>query len=323
MEVLISFDSVKCPVLRGPTVAILMATYEGCQYLDDQMRSIFFQSFRNWKLWVSDDSARDETWQRLTHWQSQLGPAMSIVRGGRRGVVANFMSLVCSNEISADYYAFSDQDDVWGCDKLERAIDWLNGVGRGRPALYCSRTLLVDDSNRIKLGVSPPFSREPGFANALVQSIAGGNTMVFNKAACELLREAGGDVDVVVHDWWVYLVVAGCGGAVHFDQRPSLRYRQHGNNLIGAGDGVKASLERIWHTHLKGVYRGWIDRNVRALERLRHRMTPENVRRLQSFLDGRGKGPLGRVAGIRAAGVYRQTWTGNASLYLSAFLGKL
>lgn len=323
MEALISFDAVKCSVSPRPTVAILMATYEGCQYLDDQIRSISFQSFRDWTLWVSDDSISEKTWQRLVHWQAQFGPAMSVVRGARRGVVANFMSLVCSNEISADYYAFSDQDDVWGCDKLERAIDWLSGVDPGRPALYCSRTLLVDDSNQLELGVSPSFSREPGFANALVQSIAGGNTMVFNKSACELLREAGSDLDVVIHDWWVYLVVSACGGVVHFDQRPSLRYRQHGNNLIGAGVGVKALLARVWHTHLGGVYRGWIDRNVRALERLRHRLPPESARRLQLFLEGREKGPLGRVAGIRAAGVYRQTWAGNVSLYLSAFLGKL
>ncbi|EDK72391.1 glycosyl transferase, group 2 family protein [candidate division TM7 genomosp. GTL1] len=59
----------------------------------------------------------------------------------------------------------------------------------------------------------------------MVQNVAGGNTMVFNNAARRLLIAAGSDVDVVAHDWWVYIVVSACGGRVHYDSRPSLRYR--------------------------------------------------------------------------------------------------
>lgn len=300
-----------------------MATYEGQSFIDDQIASIRTQSFPDWKLWVSDDSVGDETWRCLERWGSELGSAMSVLRGGRNGVVANFMSLVCNEEISADYYAFSDQDDVWDQRKLERAIAWLSGVGNERPALYCSRTLLVDESNQIELGSSPPFLRAPSFQNALVQNIAGGNTMVFNNAARNLLKEAGPNVDVVMHDWWVYLVVAACGGAIYFDQCPSLRYRQHGNNLIGSGGGVLASFGRIGRVHLKGVYRDWVDRNVAALEHLRRYMTPENRVCLDSFLEGRKGGPLGRLLGLRASGVYRQTLIGGISLYVSAFLGAL
>lgn len=304
-------------------VAILMATYEGHDFLDDQIASICSQSFPSWKLWVSDDSVGDETWRCLERWQAELGVALSILRGRRSGVVANFMSLVCNNEISADYYAFSDQDDIWDSEKLERAVAWLSSLNQEKPALYCSRTLLVDDSNRKELGFSPPFARTPAFENALVQSIAGGNTMVFNNAARDLLLEAGPDLDVVMHDWWVYLVVAACGGAIYFDQRPSLRYRQHDRNLIGSGAGVLASLRRIRDVHLKGVYRGWVDRNVVSLERLRSRLTPESERCLKLFVDGRKRGPFGRLVGVGLSGVYRQTWVGSVSLYMSAFLGKL
>jgi len=83
------------------------------------------------------------------------------------GFVANFLSLTCKASIEADYYAYSDQDDVWESDKLERAVRWLQTVPENIPALYCSRTRLVDAENN-EIGLSPLFSKPPSFANALI-----------------------------------------------------------------------------------------------------------------------------------------------------------
>jgi hypothetical protein len=113
--------------------------------------------------------------------------ASAIHAGPAEGSTANFLSLTCRADIDADYFAYADQDDVWESDKLERAVNWLKTIPEGVPALYGSRTLLVDARNQ-HIGYSPLFEREPNFRNALVQSIAGGNTMVFNRAARDLLR---------------------------------------------------------------------------------------------------------------------------------------
>jgi hypothetical protein len=85
-----------------------------------------------------------------------------------------------------------------------------------------------------------------------VQSIAGGNTMVFNQKARELVVFCGADVDVPSHDWWLYQVTAACGGQVHYDAYPSVRYRQHAHNVIGSNMGWTASMHRI-HMLQKGV----------------------------------------------------------------------
>ena len=73
------------------------------------------------------------------------------------------------------------------------------------------------DAENNEFGFSPLFSKPPSFANAIVQNIGGGNTMVFNNALRALLREAGKDVSVISHDWWSYIVAAGCGGKIFYD----------------------------------------------------------------------------------------------------------
>ena len=215
-----------------PKVAILLCTYHGQHYLADQLDSFAAQSYPNWEVLASDDGSQDNTHAILEAYRGQWGhDRLAIHFGLARGFAANFLSLTCKSSIKADYYAYSDQDDIWEADKLQRAMSWLLTIPEDVPALYCSRTRLVDAHNR-DIGYSPLFTKPPSFANALMQNVGGGNTMVFNNAARALLCEAGADADVVTHDWWAYLLVSGCG-KVFYDACPSLRYRQHGGNLVG------------------------------------------------------------------------------------------
>lgn len=200
-------------------------------------------------------------------------------------------------------------------------MNWLATIPKHVPALYCSRTRLVDEKDR-DIGFSPLFTKPPSFANALMQNIGGGNTMVFNDAARQLLREAGEDIDVVTHDWWVYLVVSACGGRVFYDAHPSLRYRQHEGNLVGMNTGWRARLVRInmlWH----GRFRDYNDRNIRALERLRHKITPENRKIFDQFSTLRKRGLFFRLIGLRQCGLYRQTALGNLGLAVAAIFKKI
>ncbi|TGR60375.1 glycosyltransferase family 2 protein, partial [bacterium M00.F.Ca.ET.194.01.1.1] len=100
----------------------------------------------------------------------------------RQGFAANFRSMILDPRIDADCYAFSDQDDVWEPDRLESAIRWMEGEDIDMPLLFCSRTATISQTG-IPAGYSPLFRRPPSFRNALVQSIAGGNTMLFNRKA--------------------------------------------------------------------------------------------------------------------------------------------
>jgi glycosyltransferase involved in cell wall biosynthesis len=306
----------------APKVAILLCTYHGQRYLTEQLDSFASQVYPNWDVWASDDGSQDDTHAILENYRANWGERLSIHRGPEEGFSANFLSMICNAGIQSDYYAYSDQDDIWETDKLQHAMDWLLlSVPGNIPALYCSRTRLVDADNR-DIGFSPLFSRLPSFANALVQNIGGGNTMVFNDATRSLLREAGEYIDVASHDWWTYMVVSGCGGRVFYDSYPSTRYRQHDGNVVGMNSSWAARFVRV-RLLFQGRFRNWSDRNIRALQRLRSKLTPENRQILDRFATARNRWMLPRLIGIKRSGIYRQTVWGNLGLIAAAIFKKI
>ena len=305
-----------------PKVAVLMCTMQGQHFLAEQLNSIATQSHPAWAIWASDDGSDDHTHAILEYYQSHWGDdRVSIHAGPEEGSTANFLSLTCRADIDADYFAYADQDDIWESDKLERAVEWLKTIPEDVPALYGSRTLLVDARNQ-HIGYSPLFEREPSFRNALVQSIAGGNTMVFNRAARDLLRSAGEAVEAITHDWWAYMLITSCGGKVHYDAYPTVRYRQHSANQFGSNADLGAQMRRA-RLLLQGRFRSWVDANLRALERVRHLMTPENRQVLDEFSRARQRWIGARLLGLRRSGIFRQTVLGNLGLSLAALINRL
>lgn len=303
-------------------VAILLCTLHGQHYLAQQLKSVADQTYPHWEVFASDDGSEDDTRALLLRHVAEWPEGkLEVHSGPAEGFAANFLSLICNANIQSDYYAFADQDDVWEPNKLERAVAWLNTVPEDVPALYGTRTLLVDADNRVK-GLSPLFPKQPCFANALMQNIAGGNTMVFNHAARKLLQEAGENIDVVTHDWWVYLVVSGCGGRVFYDDTPSLRYRQHNGNAVGQDTDWRARLHRI-RLLVKGRFKGWNDRNLIALERIAPKLTQDNRNTMATFKAARARWLLPRLWGFWRAGIHRQSLLGNLGLFLAAVFNKV
>lgn len=305
-----------------PTVAILLCTMQGHEYLCQQLDSILQQTHAAWTTFASDDGSDDGTHAILEDYQRKFGQArLAISPGPSDGCAANFLSLACNASITADYYAYADQDDVWEKDKLACALAWLQTIPSQIPALYCARTRNVDANNQY-LGLSTLFARPPGFSNALVQNIGGGNTMVFNNAARDLLCLAGPEIPVVAHDWWTYLLISGCGGIVFYDARPTVRYRQHNANLVGTNASWSARLRRAWLL-LRGRFRNWNTINVAALQTIRSQLTPENQITLDQFSTARNSGFFARLEGLAESGIYRQTKLGNLGLVAAAILKKI
>lgn len=305
-----------------PKVAVLLCTRNGQNYLADQLESFAAQTHSNWELSASDDDSQDSTRAILESFLGKWGSdRLTVHFGPAEGFVANFISLTCEASIEADFFAYSDQDDVWEPEKLERAVSWLQTIPSHVPALYCSRTRLVDADNN-EIGLSPLFSKPPGFANALMQNIGGGNTMVFNNAARTLLSEASRVTPIVTHDWWAYMVITGCGGQVFYDSTPTLRYRQHGSNLVGMNANWPARFKRI-RMLFQGRFRSWNDGNIAALRKLQHLLTPKNRKILEQFAEARNMSLVPRLIHLKRSGIYRQTLLGNLGLVAAAIFRKL
>lgn len=302
-------------------VAILLGTHCGANFLAEQLDSIAGQSCKNVRIWASDDDSDDGTQDLLAQYQSSWEEGrITILPGPKQGFVANFLSLLYNPNIQASYFAFCDQDDLWETDKLTKALAALNDVTHDIPALYCSRTKIVDEKGR-PLELSPLFQKSPGFSNALVQNVGGGNTMVMNKAARDLLCKAG-IKDVVSHDWWCYQLISGAGGTVIYDPRPSILYRQHANNHVGSNSSWLARLKRI-RLLLQGRFRVWNTVNIKALTEAEDLLTDENRHTLKAFGLARERCLVPRIWGIWQSGIYRQTLLGNLGLIAATLLKKL
>ncbi|PXX88875.1 glycosyl transferase family 2 [Marinobacter vulgaris] len=304
-----------------PHVAVLLCTYEGEQYLREQLDSIIKQDYENFSLWVSDDSADSASRQIVEEYQAKWPTKVRSIRvGPRAGSSANFLSLLMDDGIKAEYFALSDQDDIWHRDKLSRSIEALEFCSPRQPLLYCSRVTLINEFGKA-IGMSPLFSKPPNFANALVQSIAGGNTMVLNEKARQAISQSR-VTDVVLHDWWLYLLITGIGGRVIYDPAPTILYRQHSANQIGCNQSFIAALKRLVSV-LKGQHRIWHDQNIQALERCAAQLSIENTNNLNQFILCRRSRFLKRLRLLHGLRFYRQTFSGQISLYLTFLFGKL
>lgn len=301
------------------SVLVLMCTYNGQSFLEKQLESIKSQTFTGWHVAISDDGSQDATWNIANRYRYLWGEdKVSLWRGPGRGFARNFIANVCNKALAAEFYAWCDQDDVWEPEKLQAAVNWLRSVPSEVPALYFGRTELMSQHGD-PLGYSPLFRRPPSFANALVQNIGGGNTMVLNHAARVLLGEAGEQQDVVSHDWWAYLLISAVGGNVFYDPTPHVHYRQHAGNLVGSNCGWGARATRI-RMLLQGRFRHWNAVNIAGLETIRHRLTPENRLVFDEFKVLRSRRFFGRLLSLRRSGVYRQTLLGNLGLLLAAVI---
>jgi glycosyltransferase involved in cell wall biosynthesis len=306
--------------IEDAVTGILLCTYNGANFLDEQLASIEQQTHLAWRLMVSDDGSTDDTLDIIEKFRTRHPDRVSLVSGEGKGFVRNFMSVAASPAFAASYWAFCDQDDIWEADKLARAVAELSNASPDIAALYCSRTQFVDEEGN-SLGFSPVCMRAPSFQNALVQNISSGNTMVFNEVARKLLCAADNDA-LSFHDWLLYLVVTGCGGSVFYDLYPSIRYRQHGKNILGPLGSWKGYLSRA-KLILGGGFKSWIDGNLVAMSKIQLMLTESNRNALTAFVDMRRQGVAQRLIALHRHGITHQTRVGRAAITLAALCNRL
>lgn len=225
--------------MSEPLIDILMATYNGVRFIGEQIESIQSQTYKNWRLLVSDDCSSDGTLDVVRRYAAR-DDRISIVSEGLRygGAMENFFALMSKSD--APYCMFSDQDDVWLPRKIEN--EYHAAAARERldgpdvPIAVYTDMAVVDARLH---EISPSFLEQEkkrdmrGDLRAFITiSGAAGCTMLFNRALRNLV--AGSDCSLaLMHDWWIGIVAASCGALLYLDE-PSMLYRQHSNNEVGA-----------------------------------------------------------------------------------------
>lgn len=312
------------PERAPPRVTVLLGLFNGGVELDQQLQSFQDQTLKPSQVLASDDGSTDDSRVRFSTFATTVaesGIACQLHDGPRQGLTNNFLSLLARPGPETDYTALSDQDDIWLPEKLEQAVRLLAPHGDS-PALLGTRSWEWDpetDHRRLSRPIPAPLD----FSHALAQNFAGGNTMVLNRAALDLVQRALPDLpEPAVHDWWLYQLISGAGGVIILDDRPQMLYRQHRRNQIGANSGLGSKLRRFG-AMLGGTYRGWTDMNIAALETCADLLTPEARTLLARFAHDR-HGPLSsRLALLRDTGLHRKGRLNQATLWLAAALKKI
>jgi glycosyltransferase involved in cell wall biosynthesis len=294
-----------------------MSTHNGERYVAEQVDSVLAQTHPTVRLLVRDDGSRDGTVDVLRRYAND--PRVSLVEGENLGLPHAFFRLIDMADDDAEYWALCDQDDVWVPDKLARAVASLAPLGNS-PALHCARVLVTDERLR-PLYAHPLPRRGPSFANALVQNIATGCTIVFNRAARDVLRSRWPEF-CVMHDAWIYLVVAGTGTVV-YDPEPAVRYRQHDRNAVGVGSGPVARFAGRVRRQLRAGGAGQHGRQDRELLRLfADVLTPQARRQAEDLLATR-RTARGRLRYALTGEARRQTAGSDLVMRALGVVGRL
>lgn len=215
------------------TVAVLMSTYNGEKYLKEQIDSILKQEAVNIHLFVRDDGSNDKTIEIIKNYMKKQGN-ITFLKGKNVGVGNSFMNLLYQAGNRFDYYAFSDQDDVWFPFKINMAIEKIGQ--QNRPILYTSNQILVDKKLN-KIGLRYKQKPDVSYTQIICQNKLTGCTMVWNKALQMFLfdpkrRPTKELLANRIHDVWVAMV-ASVIGKIIYDKNGYILYRQHENNVVG------------------------------------------------------------------------------------------
>lgn len=220
-------------------IDILLATYNGGRFLREQLDSLLNQTERDFRVLIQDDGSTDDTASILNTYATEQSDNVLLIDGPahEKSPKGNFMSLL--HESNADYIMFCDQDDIWDEDKI--AIT-LSRMREGERLSGTACPLLVHTDLRVVgadlAPIAPSFIRyqkldgDPKLSRLLAQNSVTGCAMMINRALAELMKKAPAEA-MLMHDWWAALCAASMGHILFVD-RPSISYRQHGKNQLGA-----------------------------------------------------------------------------------------
>jgi glycosyltransferase involved in cell wall biosynthesis len=246
-----------------PRVTVLLATFNGVKFLDQQLNSLTGQHEVEVEVYANDDGSTDGTVDLLEIWK-ETGLIKKISRSNQIGSSQAFLNLLkLCNEKS--FVAFCDQDDVWEARKL---ITQINQVTNDKPMAVASKRSYINVESHM-IGISPNLRFKPCFENAIVENITPGNTILINRKSVELINSFK-TPQISHYDSWIYLLVSVFGDVIHI-QEPLTRYRIHSNNTVG--------LRKINFNRHKAAVKSFVSQSM-----FLHESSPKNFNAEQQNL---------------------------------------
>ncbi|MBR1866846.1 MAG: glycosyltransferase [Lachnospiraceae bacterium] len=299
-------------------VAVLLSAYNGNDYMEQQIASIYQQTFRDFQLYIRDDGSSEEFVEKLRELKQQY--PFELIEGENRGFAESFMLLLDRVE-DAEFYAFADQDDIWLADKLQTALTWFDEadrkgtLGGQLPALFHSAYDIMDPKGTT---VGHFYFDNEGydFRRSITENHYSGFAMVINRALRERMLK-GDPEQIGYHDWWAAMIVQAFGVG-YSDHRVMAVHRAHGDNV------TTFNMRTRW---------SWLWNNMTAETDLRRRnrefkrcfydeLSIENRKILDLFTPERYN-LLGAVKKCFSTQRWRPLWTSELVVRLLMLIGRI
>jgi len=262
-------------------IQVLMSTYNGEKYVSEQIESILSQTGVKTAILVRDDGSKDKTLKILEEYRKK--GSLEYYAGANIGYIRSFMDLLFAAP-DAEYYAFSDQDDVWCPTKLLRATTLLSENNYDKPACYFSNLKVVDADLKYK-GIKDFKGMKLTLGSILVRQRAAGCTIVFNKELAEVIRNKDFEnADIKIgHDNWIFLVCLCIGGRIIYDKKSLILFRRHNSTITGIGGGLKKRITN--EIKIFGENRNVKQRTAELLlEKYRGLSIPSHIKLLEAIV---------------------------------------
>lgn len=220
-------------------IYILLSTYNGEEYLKEQLDSLFMQTYDNWILWIHDDNSVDGTVEIIREYEKKYPEKVRYIDDGisNGGAKENFCYILSKIDNNYDYLMFCDQDDVWESFKIEETLSKMKEMERkyGNIPLLVHTDLELVDKNLNTISMSfVKFHRiipvKNKLNNLLIRNIITGCTVMVNKILAQ--KSLVIPKEVIMHDWWMGLI-ASCFGRIGYVNKTTIKYRQHSRNTVG------------------------------------------------------------------------------------------
>lgn len=299
-------------------IEILLATYNSEKYLPDQLDSLFEQTFGDWHLTVQDDGSTDKTVEILRKYAAVYPEKMTVHVNEKNlgGAKYNFYDLLLKAD--ADYAMTCDHDDVWLPDKIERTLAAMKDLevqnGTDVPLLVHTDLTVVDEQQNV-VAASMFFqqqldARRTSLQELLVQNMVTGCTAMVNQALLAQLPRSI-PTNMIMHDWWLALVAAAFG-AIGFVKEPTILYRQHGDNEVGAKNTRKLGYNAKRAAKFVEARRAISDTYLQAADfavLYGDKLRPAARELVQVYAEMGGYGKLKRIRTLRKYNFWKNTPT--------------
>ena len=308
-------------------IQILLATYNGGNYLKEQLDSLFAQTVQDFKILARDDGSTDNTLSILNEYAEKYPGRLEIkVNNPPTGNAKdNFFLLM--QDATANFIMFCDQDDFWLPQKIELTLSEMQQLPQNKPALV--HTDLTVANGNLK-PVNHSFYRMQHYERAmkltlnkaLSQNTVTGCTTMINKCLCDMAKHTNHD-DIIMHDWWLAAIAAGFGN-VRAVKTPTILYRQHGKNSVGAKSFAQ-SFRMVRHGE-KDLEKSLDKTYVQALyfsEQFKPMLSENQIFALRKFATTPKTKPIKRVATIIRYGFWKQSFIHKLAQLGMPFLSKI